>query len=133
MIALLFHITNADVGAMGWFKYSCVQNKTGFLRKQLNECRDFTNPVSIEEKTVAKSQLNIYPNPVNIHHFSIEYDSKLPYFVSVYNLSGQLQYRKENIFHGNIENVFVDSWTKGMYIVHIVSQGASLTRKIIIH
>ncbi len=91
MIALALHITNVDVGAMGWFKYSCVQNKTGFLRKQLNEFRDFTNLVSIEEKTGAKSQLNIYPNPVYTNHFTIEYNRSLPYSVSLYNLSGQLK------------------------------------------
>ncbi len=133
MIPFAIHITNVDVGAMGWFKFSCLQNKTGFLRKQLNECRDFTNPVSIEEKTGLKSQLNIYPNPVYTHHFTIDYDSNLPYSVSVYNLSGQLQYRNENIIQGNIANLSVDNWTKGMYIVQIVSQGASLTTKIVIY
>ncbi len=127
------NIRKANIAGFAWFKYSCVQNKTGFLRKQLNECRDFTNPVSIEEMIGVKSQLNIYPNPVYTNHFTIEYDSNSPYSVSVYNLSGQLKYRNENVTQGNIINVSVDNWTKGMYIVQIVSQGASLTTKIIIH
>ncbi|MCB0482086.1 MAG: T9SS type A sorting domain-containing protein [Flavobacteriales bacterium] len=65
------NIANVNVSAFAWYRYSCVQGKTGFLDKSRVSCPAFTkDPLTIKEPVINQESKNaiglfVHPNPSN--------------------------------------------------------------------
>jgi poly(3-hydroxybutyrate) depolymerase len=77
-------------------------------------------------KKSARSQLEIYPNPVTGQYIHLNIDKGT---AAIYELSGK------KIFSGSIENgtLYTGFLTKGIYLIRIISSGENLYSKIVVY
>jgi len=76
-------------------------------------------------------QISIYPNPVNVSEFTIKVGKNITGSLNLYNLSGKLV-SSNPINNLNSKDVNVSNLTNGVYMLNIVTDEASVTRKVII-
>ncbi|HMC00194.1 MAG TPA: T9SS type A sorting domain-containing protein, partial [Flavobacteriaceae bacterium] len=76
-------------------------------------------------------QINIYPNPVNTEAFTIKIAKNISGSLNLYNLAGKLV-SNSTINNLNYKDVNVSNLTNGVYMLQIVTDEASVTRKVII-
>ncbi len=92
----------------------------------------FTFPVSVSEKSVNKSTINIFPNPAT-DKITISCLEKIN-SIKIYNVLGEKVY--ESLITQAISNTPVTinmiSHPKGIYFVKIYSEGKNYTKKIVI-
>ncbi|MDU8886114.1 T9SS type A sorting domain-containing protein [Yeosuana sp. MJ-SS3] len=76
-------------------------------------------------------QINIYPNPVSSSDFTVKIGKNITGSLNLYNLSGKLVSRN-TINNLNSKDINVSNLTNGVYMLNIVTDEASVTRKVII-
>lgn len=83
-------------------------------------------PISVEEISSLDNQFTLYPNPANNHiHIKTEQRN---FIVEVYNQTGQLIIRKQNI-----NTIDVNSYNTGLYLVKLITDKGFTTKKIIVN
>jgi len=90
--------------------------------------REFADE-NLSTEVFNENDFAVYPNPAS-DEVSVRFDSDVEINVKIYNLMGQLIYRKTNIFSG--ESVDVSSFARGMYIVHFSNNEKSISKKIVL-
>ncbi len=128
MIALALHITNVDVGAMGWFKYSCVKDKNYNYDNEFIECNDFLTNVGISEQNAIKTnQLYIFPNPTN---GVVYWNSEIVITkVEILGVSGRLIAQYQNIAGNKVQ---LNSFPNGIYFIRFNTESGIFTNKLIL-
>ncbi len=131
MIPFALHITNVDVGAMSWYKYSCIDEKD-FYNKSLLECVGFNNPFGVEEEKIElNGVLQVYPNPSE-NYFIIKSEYEITY-ISVIDISGRLLFDNHiGSKVGNNEITINHQLNTGLYILNVYSKGEVVNFKILI-
>ena len=76
-------------------------------------------------------QINIYPNPVSSSEFTLKIGKNITGSLNLYNLSGKLV-SSNTISNLNSKDINVSNLTNGVYMLNIVTDEASVTRKVII-
>jgi hypothetical protein len=95
---------------------------------------NYNTTVGIEENEFVNN-MNIYPNPAN-NNLNLSFNINTPQNISIKlsNVTGQNVYSET---HSNFNGVFnknidVSSLSKGVYFVNVLTEKASITRKIVI-
>lgn len=88
---------------------------------------------SVQELTSGGSsntlQLNVWPNPATtLIHLGFPADAASTWNLQVYDVSGRLIFRKENI--SSLEDIDCTSWEKGMYLLTIQNGREMYSRKV---
>jgi hypothetical protein len=86
-------VQNTEVGALAWFKYSCMDAKDFGSNSGRVECSGFNIPLELDENKRTNSNLIVVPNPSNLH-FTIRSNIKDLVELKVYNMIGSVIYTK---------------------------------------
>ena len=91
----------------------------------------FSNPVGLKDKGVQSNNFIVYPNPAS-NFVSINYATTNESKVQLKNTLGQIVFEKN--FKGNVtDNLNLNSFSNGNYIISITEKEGTINKKIIIN
>lgn len=115
------NISNVNVSAFGWYRYSCVQNKTGFADKSLITCPVFSSPFPIfplndNKAEVKNSVISLYPNPaMDVVNISLTKNETIQ--VCIFDLQGRQVYSQ--LISKIKAEINISHLQKGIYLIEI--------------
>ena len=88
------------------------------------------NGIGVEEISM-EDKLEIYPNPTN-GNFTIKFESENDYSIQIVNMLGQNIFNRSDVNSGALVNIDLNSQIAGVYFVHIIDDGGTTTKRIIL-
>ena len=108
--------------------YTVIVNDANGCAKQGTVCVGVGLNIGIEKATFDQSSLLVFPNPANtnvnivLQGFSFDY--------KLYNALGQLASEREN--NQNSTQINLEEFTKGIYLIEILSEGNAVRKKLVV-
>lgn len=90
------------------------------------------SPVSTNPREARENKLTVFPNPSNGEITLISGDNSSIDFVEVFNLTGNLMYKREFFGMEQQQTINISSLKEGMYILKATSESHSFTTRIIL-
>ena len=90
------------------------------------------NGIGVEEISL-EDKLEIYPNPTN-GNFTIKFESENEndYSIQIVNMLGQNIFNRSDVNSGALVNIDLNYQIAGVYFVHIIDDGGTTTKRIIL-
>ena len=90
----------------------------------------YDSPIDLRKNSAG---VDLYPNPfTNTFSLSVDVDENQKVLIKIYNLTGQLVYNKEVNAINGANTIYVEpKVSKGIYILHLVTNKETIINKII--
>ncbi|MCB0482091.1 MAG: T9SS type A sorting domain-containing protein, partial [Flavobacteriales bacterium] len=112
------NISNVNVTAFAWYRYSCLQKKIGFLDKSRVTCPVYTsNPLRVSEPIINNFDLQVFPNPTSS---TVYFNNQSKIYLTIYNQYGQTLFFRKN-FDKNA-NFNLSDFKSGIYYFQAESE-----------
>ncbi len=102
---------------------------SNFYRLQSIDLDGSTSFSAIIQLNFNETRLTVHPNPVK-HRFTISNSFDAPVYLQVVHLSGKIM--KSGALQPGITTILAAGWSKGIYIVRLLSTEGVITQKLVI-
>jgi hypothetical protein len=124
------NIQNTEVGALAWFKYSCMNEKDFGTNSGRVECDGFNTPLELNESKSTNTGLTVFPNPSS-SYFTVRSNFMNIVEVKIYNMIGMLICTKSIEEQGQ---KVVHELNSGAYFIVVTYSDNSIDRlKVVVH